>query len=164
MKSKNMAKGGLFTALSFIFLYLASYLPTNKLAFLVLASVMIPFTVVLCDLRTSFIVYGATCLLSLIIPNKIIFITYALLFGLYGIIKYIAENRKNRVYEYIIKFSFLNISMIICYIIYINLFTSTQQTKIIYLYFIAAQPLFLLYDFIMTQCISYFSKKLKNVN
>lgn len=163
MNAKNVSKGGLLTALGVIFLYLASYLPTNKLAFLVLSSVMIPFAVIMCDIKTSFIVYGATCLLSLMIPNKVICMTYILLFGLYGIIKYYAEKSKTTAIEYIIKFLFFNASLIICLVIYNTLLVPSSQ-QMNYLYFLVAQPLFLLYDYIMTQCISYFTKKLKSVN
>ena len=160
MNAKNIAKGGLFTAAGFIFLYLSSFMPTNKLAFLILSSVVIPITLLTCDLKTSILVYGATSLLSLLIPNKIICIVYIFLFGIYGIVKYYAEKLDNRVIEFIVKYAFFNISLGICYFIYSSLFMELTNSKLpIYILIAGAEVIFGVYDFILTGFISYFMNK-----
>lgn len=160
MNSKNIAKGGLFTAAGFIFLYLSSFMPTNKLAFLILSSVIIPITLLTCNLKTAILVYSATSLLSLIIPNKVICIVYIFLFGIYGIVKYFAEKIKNRVIEFIVKFTFFNISLGICYFIYSTLFMGLTNSKLpIYILLAGAEIGFGFYDFILTGFISYFLNK-----
>lgn len=164
MKSNYIAKGGLFTALSIIFLYVAAIMPTNKIAFLALASAVIPVTLITCNLKSAYLVYISTCILSFIIPNKGICILYIFIFGFFGIIKFYAEKMTNKIFEYIIKFAYFNIALLICYSLYKFLLLPIDNLKFpIGILIVIAEFMFLLYDYILTGFISYFMNKFKNM-
>ncbi|GKX66909.1 hypothetical protein [Inconstantimicrobium mannanitabidum] len=164
MKSNYIAKGGLFTALSIVLLYLACILPTNKIALLVLASAMIPLMVVTCNVKYAFLVYVATSALSFILPNKGIMILYICIFGLFGIIKYFAEKTHNRIFEYLIKYAYFNLTLFVSYVLFNFLLLPIDNYKIsIGLLLVLAEILFGLYDYLLTIFISYFINKLKRL-
>ncbi|MTK14053.1 MAG: hypothetical protein F8N39_18915, partial [Clostridiaceae bacterium] len=76
-KTSNLSKGGLFTALGVIFVYLSSIVPINKLYLLGIASSIIPLSVVTTNIKNTLIVYFATSVICLFISgSKITVISY----------------------------------------------------------------------------------------
>lgn len=66
-KALNMAKGGLFTALTIIFLYISSIVPLNRFYLLGLASCIIPLAIISTNVKNSVLVYVSSSLLSLLL-------------------------------------------------------------------------------------------------
>lgn len=163
MQVGNITKGGLFVALTVVFLYIASIIPTNKLAMLTLASVVIPISVITTSISNSFIVYLAASIISLIVLNKSIAISYVLFFGLYGFIKHYTEKVRNLFIEMALKFIFFNFCFFILYNFYKTFFIKQLPSGIsLILIILAMQAIFLIFDYILTLIISYFYNKLKN--
>ncbi|NFF04104.1 hypothetical protein EXN41_01715 [Clostridium botulinum] len=111
LKSSNIAKGGIFTAISFLLIYLSTILPVNKLSLLATASAIIPIAIISTNAKNGFFVYLSTSILCSIVVgiSRISVVFYIIFFGLYGIIKYYIE-RLNKLYiEIILKFTFFNI-------------------------------------------------------
>ncbi|NFN75219.1 hypothetical protein FDC39_20030, partial [Clostridium sporogenes] len=114
LKSSNIAKGGIFTAISFLLIYLSTILPVNKLSLLATASAIIPIAIISTNVKNGFLVYLSTSILCSIVVgisrSSVIF--YIIFFGLYGIIKYYIENFNKLYIEIILKFLFFNICLI----------------------------------------------------
>lgn len=162
MKSNRIAKGGIFTALSLILLYLSSILPTNKLFMLVIASCIIPLSIMITGIKNTIVVYSAVSLLSFfIIPSKIISVVYILIFGSYGFVKYFIEKLRNVSLEIILKLLYFNITSVIILEIYKLLFFKISNINInIYLIILAIEIAFVIYDYALTSFINYANKNL----
>lgn len=94
-KSKFAARGGVLTALSFALLYIAVLVPFASVG-LCAAAGIVPSAVLLRQQgRLGASVYMATAILSLLmLPSKGVVAMY-ILFGLYTLVKYVIEKRKN---------------------------------------------------------------------
>jgi hypothetical protein len=162
MKSNNIAKGGIFAALSLILLYLSSVLPTNRLSILTIASCIIPLSIMLTGIKNTIVVYGAVSLLSLfIIPSKLISIAYILIFGSYGFIKYYIEKLRNMPLEIALKLLYFNVTSSIIIFIYKLVLLKIPGINInIYLLIILVEISFVIYDYALTAFISYAKKNL----
>ncbi|MBQ0079387.1 MAG: hypothetical protein KBS66_05825 [Eubacterium sp.] len=88
-KSLNkITLGGIFLALTIIFLYGSAIIPRLELTMLGIASVMTMFMIIETGIGGGALLYVAASILGfLIVPDKIMVIAYILLFGYYGIIK-----------------------------------------------------------------------------
>jgi len=160
MKSSQIAKGGIFAALSLILLYLSSVLPTNKLFILGIASCIIPLSLITTGIKNTFIVYLAVSLLSLfIIPSKLISIAYILIFGAYGFVKYFIEKLRNILLEFVLKLLYFNISSAIIIFIYKLVFLKIPNVNI-YLVILIMEVAFIVYDYALTTFIIYTNKNL----
>lgn len=160
MKSKNIAKGGIFAALSLILLYLSSVFPTNRLFLLGIASCIIPLSIMITGIKNTMVVYAAVSLLSLfIIPSKLISIVYILIFGSYGFVKYYIEKLRNMVLEIILKLLYFNISSAIIISIYKLVILKLPNINI-YLLILLLEFCFIVYDYTLTAFISYANKNL----
>jgi len=160
MKSNNIAKGGIFTALSLILLYLSSIFPTNKLFILGIASCIIPLSIMLTGVKNTLVVYAAVSILSLfLIPSKLIAISYILIFGSYGIVKYFIEKLRSMTLEIILKLLYFNISFAIIVFIYELVIVKIPNINI-YLLIFVLQFAFIIYDYALTAFIAYAYKNL----
>ncbi|MBU5300955.1 hypothetical protein KQI45_12820 [Clostridium sporogenes] len=167
LKSSNIAKGGIFTAISFLLIYLSTILPVNKLSLLATASAIIPIAIISTNVKNGFLVYLSTSILCSIVVgisrSSVIF--YIIFFGLYGIIKYYIENFNKLYIEIILKFLFFNICLIILFYIYKLFFQGIPIiNKYMYIYFIVAQVAFFAFDYVLTLFIFYIDKHfIKNI-
>lgn len=162
-KSSILTKGGIFTALTFILLYLTSILPTSKIALMTLSSAFIPFSIISLGYRNSILVYVSSSLLTFFFIDKKIAITYILFLGLYGFIKSLIE-RLNKVYlENFFKILFFNSFLLIFYYLYKGLFLTSGEFNFPLLWiFISSQIIFLIYDYALTLIINFYMRKFKN--
>lgn len=163
MKSSNLAKGGIYSALSFICVYLSSLLPINKLYLLGLASAIIPISVITTNVKNTLLVYIATSLLSAMIIglNRGTVLCYIIFFGLYGIIKYYIEKLNKLSIEILLKYLYFNISILILIFIGKLFFPSVKIIyKNIYIYIIISELIFIIFDYALTLLIFYIQKHL----
>lgn len=161
-KTSNITKGGLYTALSLLFIYLSNILPTNKFFILIIVSCIIPISIITTNLRNSITIYAATSLLSLLLLGiKLNVLSYIIFFGSYGFIKYYIEKINKLPIEILLKLLFANMCAVIIYLIYKLIFVVDiiAATKFpIALLMIAVEIIFLLYDYALTLFISYVGK------
>lgn len=162
MKSNDIAKGGIFAALSLILLYLSSVIPTNRLSMLTIASCIIPLSIMLTGVKNTVVVYGSVSLLSLfIIPSKLISISYILIFGSYGFVKYFIEKLRNIPLEIVLKLLYFNVTSAIIIFLYKLVLLKIPGINInIYLLIIIVEICFVVYDYALTAFISYAKKNL----
>ena len=161
-KALNIAKGGLFTALTIIFLYISSIVPTSRLFFIALAALMIPISIISTNIKNSVVVYAAASLLSLLLGLRGIAFMYIVFFGLYGFVKYYVEALRKVVLEFVLKLLFFNSSIYLIYLIY-KIFTFGLPKVNIPMYYVIVvlQVGFIIYDYAMTVLIFSIQKRLK---
>ena len=114
-KSLNLAFSGICTAISVVLLYIASVVPTARLALCAVASATVCLVMIKSGVKGAFTLYFAVTVLSaIILPDKAIAIAYGGVFGIYPIIKALIEKRHNLYVEWLFK--------LIVFIIYSALF------------------------------------------
>lgn len=116
--ARMLALGGMMSILSVFCLYMVAIIPTARLFFFFLAS-MIPAVVVLkTNTTTAMISYGAVVCLSLVLlPRRIFLIPYIAFFGYYAILKLHLE-KLSLWMELVLKILLFNIAIYICSILY----------------------------------------------
>lgn len=163
-KTLNVIRGGLFTALGLVFMYLAFLVPINSLFFGAAASAVIPICIMVSDARYGLLVYIATAILSLLLLGlRSVTISYILFFGLYGIVKYYIERLRKVPYEILLKLIFFNAALALSFYLYKLLFLNVPSYRFpVELILIGLQLMFLIYDYALTIFIymvnKYFDK------
>ena len=103
-KTKQIALGGILTALSVAILWLGSMLPGYDIPIAAIAGLIPAAAVVRGGIGSGLAVYGASSLLALVLlPQKILALWYLVIFGYYGVVKSLAERLPGRVLEWVVK-------------------------------------------------------------
>ena len=161
-RTRKITYNGIAIALILISLYGGTIIRNNKLLFICLAVVIGCIPYITGGIKYGVIAYFASVTLAfIIIPNKLYAGVYAI-FGLYPLIKLLAE-RRQLILEYLIKLLWFNASLLITYallknFIYINEFLMTNIGKISLL--MVAQLFFFGLDYFFNTCINYFTNKI----
>lgn len=157
MKSKYIAESGLLVALTVVVLYATSLFSISTLSLLTIASCLIPISIIRTSIKNTILVYIASSILSFILIPKInIPIYYTLFFGIYGIVKYFIEKARNMILEILLKLISFNILLGITYLITKSFLSVVYPSISLWLLWIAAQVVFLIYDYALTLAISFF--------
>lgn len=163
MKAKDLTLGSILIALTLVILYSTSILPISTLTILTLASCLIPICIIRSSVKTGLLVYiGASTLGFFLIPINIM-IYYVLFFGVYGIIKYYIERLRNLPFEIIVKLIIFNILFAIIFTLVTSLLGNVAINLPIWLLWIAAQPVFLIFDYALTLIIGYYLNRFHKV-
>lgn len=162
--SKSLALGGVLTALTVISVFFADIIPTNTLSLYALSSFFIAIILIERGVKTSWVFYFATSLLSfVIVPDKTMVIPFVSFFGIYGVIKHYLEKYTNRVVEYILKYLFFNANVVLAYLLLKVLFEAQTLFKgfPLWIVMIILQVIFLVYDYVYTIFIQYYTTRLR---
>lgn len=161
--SKKVALGGVLSVLCIFSLYLAVYLPTNRIFFYGLSSIFSSVIMVEGGAGWAWTFYGATSMLAFfLVPNKIGIIPYVLFFGLYGIVKYYIEGIENVFLQIVLKGGVFLLSMLGTAIIAKEIFMSEVSSKLpLWVIAIIALVIFYVYDYAYTRFIMYYEIVLK---
>ncbi|MBS5936740.1 hypothetical protein [Clostridium sp.] len=156
MKAKELTVSAALTALTIVILYLNLLLPISTISILTLASALIPVALIRGSIKSSILVYISSSIIGFFILPLNIILLYILFFGVYGIIKYFIEKINKLPIEIILKIIFFNIILVLSIFVF-NSFVAIEITKLpIYLLFIVAQPVFLIYDYALSLLISFY--------
>lgn len=160
-KTIYIARGGLFTALGVIFIYLSTVSPTSKIYILGLASCIIPLSIITTNIKTGLITYICTSILSILIVGfKGNVAAYILFFGSYGVAKYYIEKLRKMPLEFAAKLLFFNATTGFIYWLYTIFFTEQLKINIpVLAAFLMLQFVFLCYDYALTLFISYINRR-----
>lgn len=156
MKSKHIAESGLLVGLTVVILYAASILPISTLSILTVASCLIPISIIRTSIKNTILVYIASSVLSIFLVPTDIALYYTLFFGVYGIIKHYIEKIKNLPLELLLKLITFNILLGLNYLIVKNFLGILSPEFPLYVLWLAAQVIFLVYDYALTLIISFF--------
>lgn len=163
--TRKIALNGILGALALVCLFLATVMPTNRIALYALSSFFISVAIVESGVKAGWLFYASTTLLALIIiPDKLGLVPYVIFFGFYGIVKYYIEKLDRIIPEYILKFIYFNICLGIAWFLIRQIFIAEITVKLPwYLIIIALEVIFLIYDFVYTLFIAYYRDKLKRM-
>ena len=160
MKAKEITLSAALIALTIIILYLNLLLPISTLSILTLASLLVPIALMRGSMKSAILVYVASSIIGFFILPINIIILYILFFGIYGIVKYYIEKINKLPLELLLKLIFFNIIFFIPFFIFKS-FIAIEITKLpIWLFWIIAQIVFLVFDYALTLLISLYLEKI----
>lgn len=160
LKTQNLTLSALLVALTLVILALNTLLPISTLSILTIASAIIPIAIIRASTKNAFLVYIASSFLGFLILPKDIIVLYILFFGIYGIIKYYIEKLNKLTFEIILKLVFSSIILAIYYLLFSSFVDISIINLPLYLIFIVANILFLIYDYALTLIISFYINKI----
>lgn len=175
MKSKtnNLVLGALFSALSFVFLFLSGIVPGIEMTLYAAASAF-PALMIIEAGRAAWhegkqpsaipgiLVYVVTVLLGfLLMPNKLAIVPYALFFGIWGIIKYYIEKFNHPVTRNGLKIIVFGGIFSVGYLGFREIcFGNMSLPDLAFpIMLVAAVAVLMLYDYIFSLGIQYYIKR-----
>lgn len=157
-RTRTITLSALLTALTVVFLYLGSVLPTVRFAFSAASSLFAVAAVIESGLGAAVFVFICSSVLgALIVPEKTPILIYALFFGYYPIIKSLAERLRSAVLNWTIKVGVFNAALTTVWFLFRSIFFSAAflETSSILIY-AGGNLAFVLFDIGMTRLISIY--------
>ena len=162
----RVALGGVLAALSLLLLYLAVLMPSGRIGMIAVAGLVPAAAVVSGGLPTGFLCYGAAGLLGLLLlPDKACGVLYLVFFGLYPMIKSLAERLRKRPFELLLKLLFFNAVLAVLLFVFSALFVPMlpgflQRALPV---FLVGNIVFLIYDYGLSKLITYYASRIRGV-
>lgn len=161
-KRSNAAKvayPAVLGALSLIFVYVASVVPSGNWGFVAIAGLFPAAAVISVSMKAGFLCWaGASVLAFLLIPGKFCALLYCVLFGLYPMVKSFVERLRRRIPEYILKLVFFNTAFTLIFLVMREAVLDSLPTalSVVWALYIVANVVFLLYDFGFGKLIGFY--------
>ena len=163
MKKQNSASKiaypAILGALSLIFVYIASMIPSGNWGFVAIAGLFPAAAVISVGLPSGILCWvGVSVLSLLLIPSKFCALLYSVLFGLYPIIKSLIEKLKKNIVCYLLKLLFFNAAFTLIYIIMRAALLDSLPSVLHagWLLYVVGNIVFLAYDFGFSRLISFY--------
>lgn len=162
--TNTITLGGIFTALSLIFVFAASFVPGVELTLYALGSLFTGFMVIERGPKAAWIMFAAVAILGFVLdPNKIAILPYIVFFGYYGIVKFYIEKVKKPALQVLIKIAFFALVLVVMLnvgsgILFGSIQLPGMQLAVLYVGGIA---MMLVYDFIYTLAIRIYRQRIK---
>ena len=116
--TKKITIPAIMTALTLVFLFGSSFIPTGKIALLALTSMCMLVTVSECGIKFAWLQFVATSLLALLfIPSKAQVFLYIGIIGYYPILKLHIESIRSLKLEWLVKIMFFSALLVIFYFV-----------------------------------------------
>lgn len=161
-KRANAAKiayPAILGAISLIFVYIASVVPTGNWGLVAIAGLLPAAAVVSVGLKAGFLCWAGVSVLSfLLLPGKFCALLYAALFGLYPMVKSLIERLRRMSVEYLLKLLFFNAVFTLIYLLMSAavLDSLPKQLSVTWLLYLVGNVVFLLYDFGFSKLIGFY--------
>jgi len=169
-QSSKCAIGGILSALSLVLMISVAIIPFLTYALPAVAGTLIVLMVIETDKKWAFGVYAAVAILAMIlVPDKEVAVMYLAFFGYYPILKSAVESKFNSVVGWIIKVSTFLVTIVLSYILMINLMGVTIDE--VEEFGIIAVPMllgmgtfaFVMYDIALTKLIILYLQKFRKL-
>ncbi len=162
-KSFQTSLGAMLCVLSLLALYLSAVLPAGRITLYFLSGIFIAPLLFERQPKAALLVYLATSLLSLLImPGAIFSVPYILLFGHYGIGKYLIEENCKRRRSYFYKWIYYNICIVFIYFLCFEIIAGDFLRKLALPWLIVcAQIAFLIYDFLYSRAVFLYKRYIR---
>lgn len=163
-KTSRIALGGICLALTVIFLYAGSILPGIELTMFALASLFTAVMILETGIGGSLLLYAAAAILGFVLlPNKLALIPYVFLFGYYGIVKFYVEKLSGAALQLGVKAVFfaaiLSVGLLGFYELLLGAVSLPDYPVAVLI--IGGVVLMLLYDFLYTQLINFYVRRVQ---
>lgn len=169
-QSSKCAIGGILSALSLVLMISVAIIPFLTYALPAVAGTLIVLMVIETDKKWAFGVYATVAFLAMIlVPDKEVAVMYLAFFGYYPILKSAVEAKLNNVLGWIIKISTFLVTIVLSYVLMINLMGVTVDE--IEEFGIVAVPMllgmgtfaFIMYDIALTKLIILYLQKFRKL-
>lgn len=165
VKTKKLTQSALIAALSSALLILSAVLPTGRLAVVAIAGLCMTVAVINCGAFYAAGAFAVSGVIGLLLsPVKGCAVAYLLFLGWYPIVKSPIEHIKSRTAEMMVKLLVFNAALAASYFAAVSLLMNDLNLSIESrlpgaLMWLAANVVFVLYDFGLTQLIMAYLKK-----
>lgn len=153
-------------ALSLILVYAASVVPSGKWGIVAVAGLLPVAAVISTGRKAGALCWAGVSILSFIlVPDKFCVLMYAVLFGLYPIVKSLIERLDRAVPEYLLKLVFFNaaFSVLLLTMKAAVLGSLPAALSAVWLLYAVGNIVFLVYDFGLSRLISLYIARIHRV-
>ena len=165
-QTRMLSLSAMFAAFTLVVLYLSYVFPNMKLTFYFLSSVFVMGILVERRVLHAILVFVASSLLSLILLPIGYALPYILLFGHYGIAKFLIEEKLSTVPAFLVKLLYFDVFLVA---IYFLVFASGMlslggvlEKLPIWAIGLIAQPLFFVYDFAFSKITVFYVNNIRS--
>jgi len=152
----------IFGALALIVLYLGTMIPTGSWGLAAVAGLFPMAAVMSVGLAAGLVCWAGVTLLSfLLLPDKLLALLFGALFGLYPIVKGLAERLRKLPLEYILKLAFFNGALtVICLVMKTAVLASLPAPlEAVWAMYLVGNAVFLAYDFGLTRLVALYMQR-----
>ena len=160
---KALTRSALSAAAGFVVLYLSCVLPWGRLGLLCAATLGIVFVRMSCSGGWALGCYTVTALLGLLLlPMKAPALAYALFLGYYPLIRIRSERIAGKAPRLLLKLAVFNAAAALIWLAFRSVFTdlSAGTEMPLYILWLAANGVFLIYDYALGQMILYYIRNI----
>lgn len=164
MLLKKSVRTAVLSALSILFLWMASIIPSGRLVLLTLTTLTMMLSIMVCGVRVSgvgYICVGLMCFLFVAKRSYALF--YLLFFGIFPFVKLFAEQRKSRLIEYLIKSLYAVILLVVMFFCARLFLPQIALHHLAFLGIIAFFGFFV-FDYILTSLLQILHKLRNRIN
>lgn len=170
MRRKNaaarVAYPAVLGAVSLVLVYMGSLAPTGNLGIVAVAGLLPAAAVISVSLQAGFLCWtGVSVLAFLLVPDKFCVLLFAVLFGLYPMIKSLIEGRQmKKPLEYLLKLVFFNAALTIIYLLMsAALLASLPEIlgSVWWVLYLAGNVIFLVYDYGFSRLIAFYIARIQ---
>ena len=165
MKQKRvnrLALAAMLAALSVVFLYLTSVLPTGGLALSALAGILASVTCLECGFFWAAAHYAVCCALDLLLaPEKTYVLWYVFALGLYGILKLPIEGVKQKALQWILKLAVLAACLALLQLVYRAAFAAALPKWSSPALYLVLAAVFVVYDIGVTGVLRQYRRRVR---
>lgn len=169
MRRKNaavkVAYPAVLGALAVVLVYLACIAPTGQWGIVAAAGLLPAAAVVSVGLKAGFLCWaGASILALLLAPDKFCALLFAALFGLYPMVKSLAEGLRRKPAEYLLKLAFFNAAFTALYLTMSAAVLGSLPGALagsLWVLYLAANLVFLAYDYGFSRLIAVYTARIQ---
>ena len=144
--------------------YIGSIAPTGNWGIIAVAGLLPSAAVISVGLQAGFLCWACVSILAfLLIPDKFCVLMFAVLFGLYPMVKSLIERLRRRPLEYVLKLVFFNLAFTVLYVVMKNavLASLPEVFSVVWVLYLAGNVVFLLYDFGFSKLIGAYIARIQ---
>lgn len=163
MKGKRVATKvaypAILGALSLILVYIGAIAPSGSWGIVAVAGLFPAAAVISVSWKAGALCWaGVSVLAFFLVPDKFCALLYAVLFGLYPIVKALIERIQRRLPEYLLKLVFFNAAFTVLYLTMkaALLASLPSALSVAWVLYLAGNVVFLIYDFGFSKLISLY--------
>lgn len=156
----KVAYPAILSALALILVYLGSIAPTGNWGIVAAAGLLPSAAVISVSLKAGFLCWAAASVLAFfLVPDKLCALLFGVLFGLYPMVKSLAEQLRKKPLEYVLKLAFFNAAFTVIYLTMAAAVAASLPQVLgssVWILYVAANIVFLLYDYGFSKLIALY--------
>lgn len=161
----KIALGGIYLALTIMFLFGATMIPGIELTLFACSSFFVAFMLLETNVGGAILLYVAASLLGFVIlPNKLAMFPFVFMFGYYGILKFYIEKLHGASLQLIVKIIYFAVFISIGLMGFFKVITSSIHLPncSLAVLIITGTAMMIVYDFIYTYIIRFYETRIQH--